>query len=231
VRPIGESNREAFFLTAENGIVRATIFGGPKSKLRSCISPFHQGTLWVYHDTVKDFMKVTDFDVKQWRLGLRELYERSMAAAALVDTVTASHAGGGNWAAALERAGRTLDALDSADEPMVQRVFYHFLWNWIDLIGEKPSLRGCSLCDSSFGGGAVLYAPVEGAFLCPSCGEGRQGILLGIGARKWLAAVENLPPAALNRWSLDTGSLAQVRSVTVALMAGLLGRRLESWNW
>ncbi|MDR2194068.1 MAG: recombination protein O N-terminal domain-containing protein [Treponema sp.] len=230
VRPAGESNREAFFLTAESGIIKATVFGGPKSKLRSYVSPFHQGTLWVYHDTVKDFMKTTDFDVTQWRPGLRELYERSMAAAAVADTITATHAGGGQWAAALDHAGRTLDALDSADAPMALRVFYHFLWNWIDLIGEKPSLRGCSLCGSPFDG-AVLYAPVEGAFLCPSCGEGHHGLPLGTGARKWLAAVENLPPAALNRWLLDTGSLAQARSVIMTLMAGLLGRKLESWNW
>ncbi|MDR1218711.1 MAG: recombination protein O N-terminal domain-containing protein [Treponema sp.] len=230
VRPMGESNREAFFLTAESGVIRATVFGGPKSKLRACVSPFHQGTLWVYHDTVKDFMKVTDFDVKRWRPGLRELYERSMAAAAVVDTVAASHAGGGNWAAALEHAGRTLDALDSADERMVLRVFHHFLWNWIDLIGEKPSLRECSLCASRFDG-AVLYAPVESAFLCPSCGAGHHGITLGTGARKWLAAVEHAPPVALDRWSLDAASLAQVRAVTVALMAGLLGKKLESWSW
>ncbi|MDR2782867.1 MAG: recombination protein O N-terminal domain-containing protein, partial [Treponema sp.] len=92
-RPVGESNREAFFLTAEGGVIRATVFGGAKSKLRACVSPFHQGTLWVYHDTVKDFMKVTDFDVKQWRPGLRELYDRSMAAAAVMDTIAASHAG------------------------------------------------------------------------------------------------------------------------------------------
>jgi recombinational DNA repair protein (RecF pathway) len=175
-------------------------------------------------------MKVTDFDVKQWRPGLRELYDRSMAAAAVMDTIAASHAGGGNWTTALEQAGRTLDALDGADERTVLRVLYHFLWNWIDLIGEKPSLRECSLCASLFDG-AVLYAPVEGAFLCPSCGAGHHGITLGTGARKWLAAVEHAPPTALNRWSLDAASLAQVRAATIALMAGLLGRELASWSW
>ncbi|MDR2104051.1 MAG: recombination protein O N-terminal domain-containing protein, partial [Treponema sp.] len=67
VRSSGESNREAFFLTAEEGLIRATVFGGPKSKLRSHVAPFHRGTLWVYHDPIRDSRKVTDFDVQSWR--------------------------------------------------------------------------------------------------------------------------------------------------------------------
>jgi len=35
VRSSGESNRDATILTAEEGIIRATVFGGPKSKLRA----------------------------------------------------------------------------------------------------------------------------------------------------------------------------------------------------
>ncbi|MDR2078214.1 MAG: recombination protein O N-terminal domain-containing protein, partial [Treponema sp.] len=46
VRPSGESNRETWALTAEEGILRATVFGGPKSKLRSHVEPYHRGTLW-----------------------------------------------------------------------------------------------------------------------------------------------------------------------------------------
>jgi DNA repair protein RecO (recombination protein O) len=231
-RPVGESNREAFFLTREAGIIRATVFGGPKSKLRSYISPFHEGTLLVYHDTVKDFMKVTDFDVRHWRPGLREDYNRSMAAAAVMDTAAATHAGGGNWDAALSAASHTLDALESANGEQVLRIFCQFLWNWIDLIGEKPSLRECSLCGELFDEGGVLYAPVEDGFLCGRCAAGgHEGLALNAGARKWLAAAEKTPPAEICRWSLDPSSLHQARSVAVAVMAGLLGRRLDSWYW
>ncbi|MDR2484736.1 MAG: recombination protein O N-terminal domain-containing protein, partial [Treponema sp.] len=41
VRPVGESNREAWFLTPEEGVLKAAVFGGPKSKLRAHIAPFH----------------------------------------------------------------------------------------------------------------------------------------------------------------------------------------------
>lgn len=232
VRPMGESNREAFFLTSEEGIIRAAVFGGAKSKLRSFVSPFHQGTLWIYYDPVKDFKKVTDFDVQKWRPGLREKYERAMAGAALSDTVLASHGGGGNWQTALDLAGNTLDALDNADENMAIRVFSHFLWNWADLIGEKPSLHQCAVCGVPFEDAAsVLYAPAENGLLCRSCVDGRKGITLGAGARKWLLTVENLPPSSLSRYTLDAASLVQARRASSAFMADILGKRLESWDW
>ncbi|MDR1970606.1 MAG: recombination protein O N-terminal domain-containing protein, partial [Treponema sp.] len=82
-RPSGESNREITFLTAEEGLIRATVFGGPKSKLRAHTAPYHRGKLWIYRDPAKTFMKVTDFDVQVWRPGIRELYERTMAASAV----------------------------------------------------------------------------------------------------------------------------------------------------
>jgi DNA repair protein RecO (recombination protein O) len=135
VRPCGESNREAFFLTAETGITRAYVYGGPKSKLRSYVSPFHSGGLYLYHDPVRDSFKVTDFDVRQWRPGIRESYERTMAAAAIAETVLAGFGGGCNWVEALEKTNASLDALENAGDSQVLRVFVHFLWIWAELTG------------------------------------------------------------------------------------------------
>ncbi|MDR1100566.1 MAG: recombination protein O N-terminal domain-containing protein, partial [Treponema sp.] len=106
-RPSGESNREAWFLTAEEGLLRATVFGGPRSRLRAHVAPFHSGPLWIYHDPVRDSRKITDFDVLCWRPGIREQYERTMAADALAETILNSHGGGGNWKTAFALAGGT----------------------------------------------------------------------------------------------------------------------------
>ncbi|MDR1256680.1 MAG: recombination protein O N-terminal domain-containing protein, partial [Spirochaetaceae bacterium] len=66
VRPCGESNREAFFLTAETGVTRAYVYGGAKSRLRAAVSPFQSGDLYLYRDPARDSGKVTDFDVRRW---------------------------------------------------------------------------------------------------------------------------------------------------------------------
>lgn len=145
VRPSGESNREAVFLTADSGISRGFVYGGPKSRLRSYVSPFHSGGLYLYHDPVRDSYKVTDFDVRNWRPGIRENYDRTMAAAAITDTVLAGFGGGCNWSEALEQANASLDAMEIAAAPDVLRVLVHFLWNWAELTGIHNGLQRAGL--------------------------------------------------------------------------------------
>jgi DNA repair protein RecO (recombination protein O) len=248
VRPSGESNRDVWFLTAEEGILRATVFGGPKSRLRAYAAPYHQGQIWIYHDPVRDSRKLTDFDVHSWRPGLRELYERTMTAASVAETILAGHGGGGNWEAALAMAGRTLDALDGADGETCVRILIHFLWNWAELLGHRPELNRCAnsgehkACEA--GEDALLwYSQYEGALLCSSCVERGQGpqwgpglqhqspgfLAVSPGTRRWLSAVEELDPALLARYTLDTGG--EAKALVTAVLAGAFGKRLASWDF
>lgn len=233
VRAAGESNREAWFFTAEEGILRATLYGGPKSRLRAHVAPFHRGILWIYHDPVRDTRKVTDFDVLSWRPGIRETYNRTMAAFSLAETVLASHGGGGDWIEALSLIDETLDALETANEGTDSRLVIHFLWNWAKLLGIRPPLDHCSSCACEAGADEVLwYSPRSGGLLCASCGE-NQGDLVSLdpGGRRWLRTVESLKPALLSRYIPDGESLRQIRAVVLGIVAAALGRRLDSWDY
>ncbi|MDR1058339.1 MAG: DNA repair protein RecO C-terminal domain-containing protein [Treponema sp.] len=234
VKPSGESNREAWFLTAEEGILRATVFGGPKSRLRAHIAPFHQGVLWIYHDPVRDSRKVSDFDVRLWRPGIRERYERAMAAGAVVETVLSSHGGGGVWARALELTGGALDALEEADEKTCGRILIHFLWNWADVLGVRPGLTVCTSCGHSAGPGEALwFSPAEGTFLCPACSAAARGgnvFAIGPGARRWLLAVQDLDASLLSRLTLDEASRTQAKALATAILSEALGKRLSTWD-
>jgi DNA repair protein RecO (recombination protein O) len=149
VRPSGESNREALFLSADAGILRAFVYGGPKSKLRSYVSQFHSGGLYLYHDPVRDSYKVTDFDVRSWRPGIREDYDRTMAAAAISETILAGYGGGCNWGAALDMANASLDAVEMVDGLDALRVLVHFFWNWAELNGIHSGEHLRSLSSSA----------------------------------------------------------------------------------
>jgi DNA repair protein RecO (recombination protein O) len=234
VKPSGESNREAWFLTAEEGILRATVFGGPKSRLRAYVAPFHQGVLWIYHDPVRDSRKVSDFDVRLWRPGIRERYERTMAAGAALETVLSSHAGGGAWGRALELAGGALDALGEADEKTCGRIVIHFLWNWADFLGVRPDIKTCASCACEAKPDEVLlFNPREGNLFCASCsraGEGGNLLTVGPGARRWLLAVQDLAPSALSRLSLDEVSRGQAKAFVTAILSEALGKRLPGWD-
>ncbi|MCL1815744.1 MAG: recombination protein O N-terminal domain-containing protein [Treponema sp.] len=214
VRPSGESNREAVFLSAEEGLLSATLFGGPKSRLRSHVSPYNSGVLWIYRDPAKDFRKVSDFDVKDWRPGLRELYERSSTASVVVQAILAGHGGGGFFGEAFVLANAVLDALACADEPCCERILFYFLWNWSGLLGNRGDLRRCSSCACEYGNdGVIWFIPGEG-FLCKHCNRAENGgAVLGPGARHWLLAVQDRPPSELARYTLDGSSLGELKKL------------------
>jgi DNA repair protein RecO (recombination protein O) len=244
-RPSGESNSEITLLTAEEGIIKATVYGGPKSKLRSHSAPYNSGQVWIYRDPAKDYSKLSDFDVHSWRPGLRELYERTMAASAIAETILSTHGGGGDWGSALKMAVATLDALENAGEELCHRLLVHFLWQWAGFLGIRPHLENCASCASSAAADVPLwFSTREHTALCGNCahsgassvgassGEERSDFIhLNLGCRRWFAAVEQLEPSELHRYSPDNKSFNEAKALVEAVMAGALGKRLASWDW
>ena len=229
-RPCGEHS-EVWLLSAEEGIIKATVFGGPKSRLRAYVSPFHSGQIWIYHDPVKDSRKITDFDVQSWRPGLRELYERAMAADAAVQTILATHAGGGNWDAALKLAEEVLDALECSNEELSSRILVYFFWKWAGFLGLRPQLDNCSACGKTEAG-PLWYSAREADVFCGDC-AGHDAALLALspGCRRWLAAAGELPPSRLGSYTMDNKSMAEAKAFTGSILAGAMGRRPANWDW
>jgi len=238
-RPSGEANRDVWLMTAEAGLLRATVFGGPKSRLRSYVSPFHSGQAWVYHDPAKDSRKLSDFDVRSWRPGLRELYERTMAADAVAETLLASHGGGGNWGRALSLVEAALDALADADSETCGRILLCFLWQWADFLGLRPEFDCCSVCGKPVPPGSMIkFSLREGGVVCAACrNEGEGGCVAagyleaGSACRRWLETVRPLPPAEVTRYTLDEKPFHEAKSLTTTILAEALGRRLASWEY
>lgn len=57
IKPLGENNSSVTLLTPQNGIVYATLYGGPKSKLRSLVAQWHSGQVWLYNNSEKIRLK------------------------------------------------------------------------------------------------------------------------------------------------------------------------------
>jgi DNA repair protein RecO (recombination protein O) len=249
-RPSGESNSEITLLTAEEGIIKATVYGGPKSKLRSHSAPYNSGQVWIYRDPAKDYSKLSDFDVHSWRPGLRELYERTMAASAVAETILSTHGGGGDWGPSLKIVATTLDALETAGEELCPRLLVHFLWQWAGFLGIRPHLENCASCAAA--NEPLWYSTREHSALCGNCVPGeasaertisvpynqamppkaRSGFIhLNLGCQRWLSAVQPLEPSELRRISLDNKSFNEAKALAEAVMAGALGKHLASWDW
>jgi DNA repair protein RecO (recombination protein O) len=220
VKHSGESNREAVFLCAEEGVIRATLFGGPKSKLRSHVSPFNSGILLTYRDPAKGFRKVSDFDVQSWRPGLRELYERSAAASLIAGAVISGKGGGGAFTEAFTLVNAALDALETADENGCERILVHFMWNWTGLLGNRGDVRCCASCAREPLPNEALWFICDEGFLCKHCMTkehpaqlGGGGLAFSPGARRWLLAIQDKPPADIARYTLDALSLSELKMI------------------
>jgi len=246
-RPSGESNSEVTLLTAEEGIIKATVFGGPKSKLRAHMAPNNSGQVWIYRDKSKEYSKITDFDVHSWRQGLRELYERTMTASAVAETILSSHGGGGDWETALNMAIETLDTLETANEELCKRLLVYYLWRWSGFLGIQPHLETCAACgkdatnnaegnsasnNNTANGHALWFSPREDAVFCAACAANQQDLLqLNPGSRRWLSAVSALDAAQIHRYSMDKKSYEEAKSLTTAVLTSAIGKHLNSWDW
>ena len=193
VRPFGENAREGFFLTREDGLLRATVYGGAKSKLRAYVSPFNSGILYLYHDPLRDTNKVTDLDCQNWRPGLREMYERTMTADEIAKTVLAGI--GGSFDEALQTVEESLNALENAPLSRIRPLLIHFWWRWANVLGIRPGLHDLQ---EGFDPG---HRP-----------------LLGEGAARWLTATATVSPAQTARFTMDAQSEHEAAAFCRALL-------------
>src|SRR5574344_284852 len=91
VRQSGEDNRSVTMLTKDKGIIQAVLYGGPKSRLRSLVAPYHSGTIWLYTDEVRKSTKISDFDVLSYRSELRESLFKTCAAGLCAELAVKTH--------------------------------------------------------------------------------------------------------------------------------------------
>jgi DNA repair protein RecO (recombination protein O) len=237
VRQSGEQNREAVFLTLEDGMLRATLFGGPKSKLRSYVSPFHQGKLWIYEDPVRNTQKITDFDVQFWRPALRESYARLMAGSTMLEIVIASQGGGGSWKAAFDLTTESIETLNNIAEASIPMLVIYFIWNWLKLMGLLPGFDQCEHCACTVRADEVVwYSSPEQQVLCNSCAEpvkqqAQRGLFpLNGGGRRWISRILELPADQVERYRVDEATQTQVQRLGAALLQQALGITIPYWE-
>jgi DNA repair protein RecO (recombination protein O) len=211
-------------MTAETGLVDVFVFGGPKSRLRSLASPYAAGRAFVYLDPVKDFQKLSDFDVRDSFPALRENLNRLWAAGLIAELLIKTSGGGGDYPLVLELALDCFQALESSNEGADEPSLLLFLWRLVNLLGLGPDPGSCSSCGNELRPSrsapdcAAAYSFALECFLCPSCAtEADRTLQLGSGALRWLVRSLELPFAEAARLPLLPGTTATLKSFLFAL--------------
>lgn len=230
-------DRVLSLMTAEAGLVDAFVFGGPKSRLRSLAAPYAAGRAFVYLDPVKDYRKLSDFEVRDHFPGIREDLGKLWAAGLVAELLLKTSGGGGDYAEVRELALGCLGALDRAERPeTTDLALALFLWRFVALIGLGPDAGECASCGRPLSTGAT-YAPATEGFLCPDCsrraamaasgaapvsGEEEPAIrgrlvTVSAGALRWLGRSEGLDFAEALRAGMDSPSLAGLKALVFDL--------------
>lgn len=172
VKDTGGGNRNVIFFSRDEGVQKALLFGGPKSRLKSLTVPFHCGRLWIYRDGVKGIVKITDFFPDKFHSGIRENLVKTMAASLAFETVITTLGGGSDFDKTYFLLEGFLDGIEISSEEGTRYALLRFLWRYMKLLGTIPYVDKCSVCNSiksTDDNEKMYYYILENTFVCQDC--------------------------------------------------------------
>lgn len=227
----GENNRSARALSPDLGIFYATLYGGPKSRLRAMVQPFNSGIMYIYNDEARHSKKITDFDAKNCHLSLRtSLYKLWAVNLACELAITTKCAGDSVQTFRLLTA--FADGTDASDEDGARLGTIRFLWRYLGLLGVQPPLHECASCGANLLAKNALsyYSPELSSFTCKDCTSHAESktIYADGDALTYLAAVNELAPGKVRQIKIKEESLYQMKRLVFYLIEKASGTKLRT---
>ncbi|WP_294427778.1 DNA repair protein RecO [uncultured Treponema sp.] len=239
VQMSGENNRRVTVFSPSEGIFFATLYGGPKSKMRSLVSPMNSGLLYLYRDEAKNQTKITDFDVKNYHLSFRENLFKTYAAAFVTEILIKTKCAGSSqesW----KIINGFLDGIELSDENESRLGLVRFLWRYLGLLGVRPDTKSCCICASSlhserFSGNSLsmryVFSREENAFVCPDCNslsERKIDFSLSKAAITYLEAVSSLSPKEVRKLTVSEKTFLEMKQLVYFLIEQACLTKLKS---
>jgi DNA repair protein RecO (recombination protein O) len=214
----------------ERGVYQAMLFGGRKSRLRALISPWHLGTVWLYGDTKKNMLKITDFEAVKFRSGIRDSLYKTWAASLASELVIKTNATG-EYAKCWTLVNAFFDGLDQTAEDECRAALVRFLWRFLSLMGLCPPTIHCVRCGDAFSTTAAVYEPAENGFTCTSCaaatGSATEFSVSAEGLA-YLSAVSELRFSDVRAIRLSASALEELKTLLFFLITQAAGDKLNT---
>lgn len=229
IRRIGEDNRLVKFLTLEKGIIDAILYGGPKSKLRAMVSPFHFGTLWLYTDETKHSNKVTDFEVTKFHSEIRENLYKTWCADFCIELLIKTEASGESksvWTLV----NAFLDGLCLSTEDECKIALLRYIWRYITVLGLQCDCQYCVRCSEQLNADSV-YSPSENGFICKNCiliEENNTLFPINYEGITFLQAVTMLSPKEARNIPLHYNSSMQLKEILFYMINRITDFKLKT---
>lgn len=241
IREQGENNRSVCAMSPDMGIFYGTLYGGPKSKLKSLVQPFNYGTIFIYEDENRHLRKISDFDVKNFHTALKEnlykIWAANLASEILIKTKCA-----GDDRSSFVLLKAFMDGIDSTDENGARIGTIRFLWRYLSLLGVQPEVTECSGCGRKLFSEnpseelSSHFIPATSGMVCRECGQSYEKSRdSGIGffsvteqALHYLDAISNLTPGQVRRLTLSQNSMDSLKRLLFHLIEAAVGSPLMS---
>lgn len=236
LRPLGENNSSVTLITPEAGIVYAVLYGGPKSRLRSLVSQWNSGKVWLYENPEKNQIKISDFEVSNYHTSFSQNLFKSYAAALAAELAIKTRCAG-SAEQAFRLVSGFLDGMELCDEEQSRLGLLRFLWRYLELLGIQPQSHACSSCgktflDTRFAPEAVsYYNSMENSFICPDCADHLQGenmLSVKNTAVQYLSALTVLTPSEARKLTIDEEIYGQIRQLVFFLIENSIDQKLNS---
>ena len=207
LKETGENNNSVTLLTPDKGIIYATLYGGPKSKLRSLVAQWHSGTVWLYENAEKKQTKISDFEVENYHTtfgqNLFKMYAASLAAELAIKTKCA---GSSEQCHTLVQG--FFDGMELCDEEQSRLGLIRFLWRYLELMGVQPD------------------ASTTGAF-APEAVSYYNGNISSQ-AVEYLTAVSQLEPWKVRQLTVSKDTYCELKDFVFFLISSNLGTELNT---
>lgn len=238
LKPLGENNQSVTLLTKSKGIIYATLYGGPKSRLRSLVNQWHSGTIFLYDTPEKNQIKISDFDVKNYHVSFGENLFKNYAASLACELAIKTRCAGSPehcW----HLINGFLDGLELANEDQGHVGLIRFLWRYLALLGIQPQVHDCGICGKSFleplltPDCKTYYNIVENNFICADCfsNENQNHNLLfslDISALQYLIGLSVLEPSEARKLKIDRQDYNQLKELVFFLIENAVGSKLNT---
>ncbi len=141
IYPIGEMHSGCLILTREQGLLRAMAYGlrASKSKLRASVFLFARGKCELY--TRGEQRSIRSFDAQASYTEIRMAMYRFFYASLWAEILCRSHFGHDNCEEVFDLVVQSFDIIEQADQATAMLLDIHFLWRYLQFMGERPELR------------------------------------------------------------------------------------------
>ncbi len=242
LKPLGDNNTSVTLLTKTEGVIYAILYGGQKSKMRSLVSQWNSGIVYLYNNPEKKQIKISDFDVKKYHVSFgKNLFK--MFAASLAAELAIKSKCAGSYEDCFVLVSGFIDGLDLVNEDQGRLGLVRFLWRFLELLGVQPDAISCNHCRKSFVPPASFahfsenyYNAHTNSFVCCDCiknnnaKEEHSSVLFPIksSAINYLAAVSKFSASDVRKLQIDKEGYEQIRNIVFFLIENSLETKLNT---